>query len=228
MMSLEDRAATAFKDGTTTAAAFEALIAEAQEQIGSVSAARKEAQARALDPMATRLEKDEAAGKDHLLELQLRGLQALVSELVLYRDRKRDSEEQEKPLGPWEEERRHREELAAEGPEIAAAYAKIADWLRRVRESNNRGELLPKPRDATPLPVTEALARGIAVHEIGTAYQSVVGATRFPRWNAESTAVWPSAPASGISPAVAAILPGIEATDRAIRERWASLEREAS
>jgi hypothetical protein len=66
------------------------------------------------------------------------------------------------------------------------------------------------------------------VHEIGTAYQSVLGGTRFPKWNAESGASWPSAPASGISPAVSVILPEIEATERAIRERWAAMEAEAS
>jgi hypothetical protein len=138
-ITLEDRAAAAFRDATTTAAAFEGMIAEAQEKIGSVSAARQEAEARALDPKATRIEKDEAAGKDHLLELQLRGLQVLVSELVLYRDRKRDSEEHAGLEGPWEAERAHREALAAEGPAIAVAYAKIASWLSRVRDSNNRG-----------------------------------------------------------------------------------------
>jgi hypothetical protein len=227
-ISLEDRAAAAFKDPTTTAAAFDALMGETRAHMDSVDAARQDAMAAAIDPKALRAEKDEAAGRARLLELQLAGLEVLLRELLLWRDRRRDSEAQERLRKPWEEERRRRQELAAHGPEVEAAFALIARWLSEVREANHRGSLLPAPRDAEPLPIVEALARGIAVHEIGNGFTSVVGGTRFPPWRANSPA-WPAAsPHAGISPAVAPLLAGIAEADARVRQRWADMEVEAN
>jgi hypothetical protein len=206
-----------------------AALEAVQEAISTNERDQAEALALANDGAATIEQKRTARAERNRLSNEREFLGDRLLKLSGALNQALDDEAQERLREPYEEERRHREALAAQGPEILAAYERIARWLHAVRESNHRGELLPRPRDAAPLPVTEALARGIAPHLIGNGFAPLIGATKLPAWNAENRAtLWPSAPASGVSPAIALNLASIAETDRKIREKWAAMEREAS